>query len=74
MRSFVTAGRTALEGHPLRGGNFLDAQKKGYDGAIIRDGKDGNEAGPVQYVAFRPEQIKSAIGNRGTFSVASRSG
>jgi hypothetical protein len=34
----------------------------GHDGLIIIDPDAGNE-----YVAFRPEQIKSAIGNRGTF-------
>jgi hypothetical protein len=51
-----------------------EAQKQGHDGAIIRNVLDHASAvtavqeGPVDvYVAFRPEQIKSAIGNRGTF-------
>lgn len=44
------------------------AQKDGFDGAIIRGWSDGS--GPIQYVAFYPEQIKSAIGNRGTFDPA----
>lgn len=35
---------------------------EGYDGVIISHG-----AGVKEYVAFSPEQIKSAIGNRGTF-------
>lgn len=34
-----------------------------YDGAIIRNTEDEGDI----YVAFRPEQIKSATGNRGTF-------
>jgi hypothetical protein len=42
------------------------AEKAGHDGAIIEGWADGS--GPVQYVAFRPEQIKSAIGNSGAFN------
>jgi hypothetical protein len=34
----------------------------GHDGLVVIDEFDGNE-----YVAFYPDQIKSAIGNRGTF-------
>lgn len=34
----------------------------GYDGVIIDHGKDGKE-----FVVFSPEQIKSALGNQGTF-------
>ncbi len=46
------------------GREFREAVRSGgYDGVIIRNTKD---EGTV-YVAFRPEQIKSAIGNRGTF-------
>lgn len=44
---------------------ILEAQRKGHDGVVIRGWRDGS--GPVQYVAFRPEQIKSAIGNTGAF-------
>lgn len=42
-----------------------DAQRKGHDGVILRGWRDGS--GPVQYIVFRPEQIKSAIGNDGSF-------
>jgi hypothetical protein len=38
-------------------------QKAGYDGIIVRDA-DGNF---VEVNAFEPTQIKSAVGNRGTF-------
>jgi hypothetical protein len=44
----------------------------GCDGAIIRNVYDpggkghGSESGDV-YCVFKPEQIKSAYGNRGTF-------
>lgn len=51
-----------------------DAYAKGHDGLIVKNIRDrsddwiedGNES--TVYIAFRPEQIKSAIGNRGTFS------
>lgn len=46
-------------------------QKAGYDGAVMREQSPGGESsGGVTYVAFRPAQIKSAIGNRGTFDPA----
>ena len=42
-----------------------DARDAGYDGYIIE-----HRNGTKHFVAFRPEQIKSAIGNRGTFDPA----
>ena len=45
-----------------RGAGIKQLIKKGYDGVI---GTTPN--GEKQYVAFSPEQIKSATGNRGTF-------
>ena len=39
---------------------------RGYDGITVDNVKVGRTY--KEYVAFRPEQIKSAIGNRGTFS------
>lgn len=39
-----------------------ELERQGYDGAVFYLGDE-----PTQYVAFRPEQIKSATGNRGTF-------
>ena len=45
-----------------RGAGIKSLIKKGYDGVI---GTTPN--GQKQYVAFKPEQIKSATGNRGTF-------
>lgn len=44
---------------------LAEAKFDGHDGAIIKGWQDGS--GGVQYVAFRPEQIKSAIGNNGDF-------
>ena len=44
---------------------ILEAQRKGHDGVILRGWQDGS--GPVQYIVFKPEQIKSATGNAGTF-------
>lgn len=46
-----------------RGLNRLDLKRQGFDGAILRE-PDGTVD---QIIAFEPEQIKSAIGNRGTF-------
>ena len=52
------------------------AKAAGYDGVIIRNVTDegrfgqGYHWGNETYVAFRPEQVKSATGNRGTFDPA----
>jgi hypothetical protein len=53
------------------------AKSQGYDGVIIRNVGDRGPSGAFAtdaarssgnlYVAFRPEQIKSAISNAGTF-------
>jgi hypothetical protein len=48
------------------------AEERGFDGVIItnlRDDNSGNggEAAETHYAVLRPEQIKSAIGNAGTF-------
>ena len=40
-----------------------ELEKQGYDGVVLPDEEFGGES----WVAFRPEQIKSAIGNRGTY-------
>lgn len=42
------------------------AKRDGRDGVIVRGATTLGTPGDV-YIAFRPEQIKSAIGNRGTF-------
>ncbi len=47
--------------------NFIDdALENGHDGAIFYDVLDRGSRS-TQFVAFRPEQIKSAIGNSGAF-------
>lgn len=47
--------------------NFIDdALELGHDGVIFRDVLDRGKRS-TQYVAFQPEQIKSAIGNNGQF-------
>ncbi|MFQ5645155.1 MAG: hypothetical protein ACE5FQ_15875, partial [Thiogranum sp.] len=45
------------------------AKKKGHDGIIVKVRAHEREGIPerYEYGVFRPEQIKSAIGNRGTF-------
>lgn len=64
-------GRTLSELYP-RGieasiGSSLqrEIKKAGHDGVIFRSDSD-----ELQFVVFDPAQIKSAIGNRGTFSAA----
>ncbi len=50
--------------------NFIDdALELGHDGVIFRDVLDRGKRS-TQYVAFRSEQIKSAIGNNGQFDPA----
>lgn len=49
------------------GKEFVAALKKmGYDGAVITENDENREPQKV-WVAFEPTQIKSAIGNEGTF-------
>lgn len=43
--------------------------RRGHDGIVWTD----PESGEAMWIAFRPEQIKSAIGNKGTFSPLSPS-
>lgn len=45
------------------------ATEEGHDGVIIRNIQnfEGSDASTT-YIVFRPEQIKSAVGNRGTFA------
>lgn len=44
------------------------AQQKGHDGLVLRNVMDNLPNPETQYVAFNPNQIKSAIGNNGDFS------
>ena len=65
------------EGKHWRGTDAMieKAMSAGHDGAIIRNVRDDYASQPKErsaptttvYVAFRPEQIKSAVGNVGTF-------
>jgi hypothetical protein len=43
------------------GDYFTQLKAQGHDGVIFGSGKD------TTYVAFNPEQVKSALGNKGTF-------
>lgn len=47
---------------PIQNSDLMSARDAGYDGAILKS-PSGND----EYVAFRPEQIKSAVGNNGSF-------
>lgn len=51
-------------------GAIVEAKRQGHDGVIIRnlDDTPGLQNDPsTHYLVFRPNQIKSATGNRGTF-------
>ena len=56
------------------GKQFVDAAKKaGYDGVIFtEDTLEAGVRGGRTFAVFEPNQIKSAIGNRGTFDPASK--
>lgn len=58
------------KGQSFQGQNkyIKEAQDAGNDGLIFKNVMDmGSDKPQTQYVAFRPEQIKSAIGNSGAF-------
>ncbi len=46
-----------------------ELERAGYDG-LVYENEGGDEAGGDSWVALRPEQIKSATANRGTFDPA----
>src|SRR5690606_6130189 len=48
------------------------ARREGHDGVIIRNIRnfEGGDTSTT-YIVFEPEQVKSAIGNRGTFDPSS---
>ncbi|MBL8449715.1 MAG: hypothetical protein JNM32_07310 [Dechloromonas sp.] len=58
----IDASRIGREDHPIRE-QLLSGK---HDGLILRNTEDESDV----YVALRPEQIKSAIGNRGAFDGA----
>jgi len=49
-----------------QGDYFTQLKAQGYDGVIVGSGRDKT------FVAFNPEQVKSATANRGTFSPESK--
>ncbi len=61
------------EGAPYIRDYFMDvmeqAAEAGHDGVIFKNVEDGVTAGHLSetFVAFHPEQIKSSVGNSGTF-------
>jgi hypothetical protein len=68
-------------GLPMSNTDMLNywAKQQGYDGVIYKDLRDsvsrpGGQNAPASnvYVSFKPNYVKSAIGNRGTFDVQSR--
>lgn len=66
----IKGGRSRLyDMYPGKSGEALTAaiRKDGYDGVVHQ-----SNSGLTEYVAFEPEQIKSATGNRGTFDPASK--
>ena len=52
--------------------DWIDMLKSfGYDGALIYEpGPEEESASGISYVTFKPNQIKSAIGNRGQYSAS----
>lgn len=64
-KKYRTLGALARAAKKAGGGAALRAalSDQGFDGVALAD----EEFGGTSYVAFHPEQIKSATGNRGTF-------
>ena len=50
---------------------YLSLNLDNYDGLIITNIKEMNDESQTTYVVFRPKQVKSAIGNKGTYSIDS---
>jgi hypothetical protein len=50
--------------------HFVDILKRlGYDSAVFHESSPEDESGPyTTYAAFHPTQVKSALGNRGTYA------
>lgn len=73
--TFDADGLPVVDGESLDFDNNVDivrhAMKGGYDGVHFPDGNFSEES--EAWVAFRPEQIKSATGNNGAFDPASPS-
>jgi len=77
-KPYYTKKRAEVEGAIYKGDwnnniSFAaELKKKGYDGIIYEGGKDDDypevEYNPPQYVAFNPNQVKSATGNKGSFN------
>ena len=54
--------------HESGGKEFVAAlQALGHDGTLITDTSEGEDTHTATWVVFKPSQIKSAVGNRGTF-------
>lgn len=71
--SYIKRGRVAKDTY----GWSEYAERKGYDGVVFNDISDGVGFGDLEtrtndYVAFSPNQIKSATENTGAFSAASK--
>lgn len=67
-RTVKDRSRNSFYGDP--DGFNAHLRDKGYDGVILRDFREGNETNPSQdvFIALDPGQIKSAVGNRGTWN------
>lgn len=65
-------GRVAYSIRWFKHEAIAQARAEGHDGVIFLKGYDGAPyEGAINYAVFEPNQIKSAIGNRGTFDQAS---
>lgn len=60
---YVTGTTKAPDYHYIGPKRSAELKSQGYDGVILLNDRDQ----PIEYVAFRPEQIKSAISNTGEF-------
>jgi hypothetical protein len=62
--SLENAGHDGIIDHTVN--DKFGSNRRGFAGALIR-GMEGVTSDTTHYITFRPEQKKSAVGNRGTF-------
>lgn len=67
QRPLFTSDWDVTEPNAAMRRRFSEWEQEGYDGIIFAS-EDGDE---VEYIAFRPEQIKSVINDHGSFDLAS---
>jgi len=70
---FKSKGKVVYDIEDIKGREIQEARRDGNDGVIFLNGYDGTPGSGTVYAIFKPNQIKSAIGNSGAFDSGSNS-